>query len=329
MDERHPCETWGALFPQRRILVVRSVARARQLLRQALSGIATGGVTLPANADAPLLRAWDGVRVQFAGLDENLGWVNTPRERLAWMQPVAGLNTSILPNTWTVCDFALTLPASLPRSSERTIFLFGLHLNHSTADDGALLVFDQQCQGVFASVAAQLTTRDLPDAILCQAQFERWYGSGGLAAAHQQILAELVCGIHEAAGLETLPLGGPALSWGVAVYIPAETNAATFHTYARRENTPLAWLTELQPLHYRAAATHRASAENLERWLLLPASPFYTEKEIRGAVLGVVKAAEYLGVRWRTNLQQAQAYAALMDAMYGPGHDAYRPAFEV
>ena len=108
-----------------------------------------------------------------------------------------------------------------------------------------------------------------------------------------------------------------------------ESDAATFWAYAKAENTPLDWLALRQPIHYRAMPACRSSAENLLRWLLVPANPDYGEAELRAAVLGVVKAAEYLGVRWRVNPQQAQAYAALMDEMYGPGHDAYRPAFEV
>jgi hypothetical protein len=46
-------------------------------------------------------------------------------------------------------------------------------------------------------------------------------------------------------------------------------------------------------------------------------------------VLGIVKTAEYLGVRWRMDPNRAAAYADLMDATYGPGHDAYRPIFPV
>lgn len=44
-------------------------------------------------------------------------------------------------------------------------------------------------------------------------------------------------------------------------------------------------------------------------------------------MLGIVKAAEYLGVRWRSNPVQAAEYAAMMDRAYGAGHDAYRPLF--
>lgn len=44
-------------------------------------------------------------------------------------------------------------------------------------------------------------------------------------------------------------------------------------------------------------------------------------------MLGVVKTAEYLGVRWYTNANRALEYAALMNEMYGEGHDAYRPVF--
>jgi hypothetical protein len=72
-----------------------------------------------------------------------------------------------------------------------------------------------------------------------------------------------------------------------------------------------------------------ATAANLARWLLVPVGPDYTDAEIGHAVLGVVKASEYLGVRWRTDPARAAAYAALLTERYGPDHDAYRPVFEV
>ena len=97
--------------------------------------------------------------------------------------------------------------------------------------------------------------------------------------------------------------------------------------YLRAENTPSKWAPEIRPLHYAAIASQRESAEHLARWMLIPASPFLTEKEIRGAVLGVVKTAGYLGVRWYTDMNRAVEYAALMNEMYGEGHDAYRPVF--
>jgi glutathione synthase/RimK-type ligase-like ATP-grasp enzyme len=40
------------------------------------------------------------------------------------------------------------------------------------------------------------------------------------------------------------------------------------------------------------------TASHLARWLLVPVGPDYTDEEIKHAVLGVVKAAEYTGMRW-------------------------------
>ena len=47
------------------------------------------------------------------------------------------------------------------------------------------------------------------------------------------------------------------------------------------------------------------------------------------AVLGIVKPSEYMGLRWRTDPARAARYAALLNAMYGLDHDAYRPAFSI
>lgn len=76
-----------------------------------------------------------------------------------------------------------------------------------------------------------------------------------------------------------------------------------------------------------AAAQGLTTAAHLERWLLAPLGLHTAADEVAQIVLGIVKAAEYLGVRWRTNPQRAAAYAALLTERYGPDHDAYRPAF--
>ena len=43
----------------------------------------------------------------------------------------------------------------------------------------------------------------------------------------------------------------------------------------------------------------------------------FKAEEISHAVLGIVKASDYLGVRWRTDPARAASYAALMDTQYG------------
>ena len=85
----------------------------------------------------------------------------------------------------------------------------------------------------------------------------------------------------------------------------------------------------LRPVHYAASSALRETAASLERWFFLPVSPHHGEQHHKQSVLGVVKAAEYLGLRWRTDPVLAAQYAALLEARYGTGHDAYRPAFPV
>jgi len=90
------------------------------------------------------------------------------------------------------------------------------------------------------------------------------------------------------------------------------------------------WLPELCPIHYAAARQgpdYLDTARRLARWLLIPVGPDDSPAEIAHAVLGVVKAADYLGVRWRCDPVRAAAYARLMNEWYGPDHDAYRPIF--
>jgi len=137
-------------------------------------------------------------------------------------------------------------------------------------------------------------------------------------------------GLHEAAGLPLLPVESAyALPPGVWVQIPAEAEPTNFYWFAQGENTPVRWLPEVRPLHYAAVGMARATATNLARWLLVPVGPEENEETIRHAVLGIVKTAEYLGVRWRLDPARAVAYAHLLDEMYGPTHDAYRPVFGV
>jgi hypothetical protein len=137
----------------------------------------------------------------------------------------------------------------------------------------------------------------------------------------------------EAAGLAVLPPAELALAHHAAVRIPEECDPAVFYAYVLGEQTPVRWLPLVRPIHHAAIATRAdraalaGTAARLARWLLVPVGPAATEEEIAHGVLGVVKAAEYLGVRWRIDPARAAEYAALMTAMYGPEHDAYRPVF--
>jgi hypothetical protein len=113
--------------------------------------------------------------------------------------------------------------------------------------------------------------------------------------------------------------------------VPPESEPSTFYSYLRGENTPARWLPELRPVHYAAVRepgqAWRASAVNLARWLIVPVGPDYSADEVRQAVLGVVKASDYLGVRWRLDPARAASYARVMEERYGSDHDAYRPLF--
>jgi hypothetical protein len=130
-----------------------------------------------------------------------------------------------------------------------------------------------------------------------------------------------------------LPLSGGALAHGVAVRVPDECDPATFYSYVRGENTPVRSLPEVRPVHYAAVRdlgpAWRATAEHLARWLIVPVGPDQTPDELAHAILGIVKAADYLGVRWRTAPTRAATYARAMVERYGPEHDAYRPVFEL
>jgi hypothetical protein len=70
------------------------------------------------------------------------------------------------------------------------------------------------------------------------------------------------------------------------------------------------------------------SAANIARWVVAPLGPDFVDDEITHAVLGILKAAEYTGVRWYTQPERAQWYGDLMFEWYGPDHDAYRVQFE-
>jgi hypothetical protein len=114
--------------------------------------------------------------------------------------------------------------------------------------------------------------------------------------------------------------------------VPAPCDAATFYAYVLGEQTPVRWLPAQRPLHYAALRKDGApevalSADHLARVQLVPVGPDYTAEEVKHAVLGITKAADYLGVRWATNPARAAWYAQQMVEWYGADHDAYRMLF--
>jgi hypothetical protein len=247
--------------------------------------------------------------------------------------PLAGARASRTP---LLADDAW---AAEPRAAGPIATLWGLHLTADPAEAGALIAFAPGQEGLAERVSAGLAG-DGPDPARALAQLARLSGRPGLAARQRRALVETGLGLSEAAGLALLPIasrpgagqpGVPALAHGVAVQVPLESEPSTFYGYLRGENTPVRWLPELRPVHYAAVRgldqAWRASAVNLARWLMVPVGPDYSADEVGQAVLGVVKASDYLGVRWRLDPARAASYARSMDERYGPDHDAYRPIF--
>ena len=315
-------EAWSERLGGAMVLLARDAYRARRLLHEA-AGVQRGEwVGMPANASHDLVESvkHHKARPRFLDFDANLR-LATPGARFCWTQVLRGLWQ---PQNATWLDFADTLP--MPGAAERpAATLYGLHLAGDRP--GALLAFSDAA--LYAEVKALRQPVDCPNAAQALAQCERL---PELAERQSANLAEVRRGLREAAGLTTHEPNRLALATAVAVQIPPECDVPHFFAYVEQENTPVRWLPQIQPLHYAAlradgAPDHRTTAANLARWLYVPVGPDYTFEEIKHGVLGIVKAAEYLGVRWRSDPAHAAEYAALMDRTYGAGHDAYRPLF--
>lgn len=315
--------SWSKQLGGTSVLLVRNAYRARRLLHQA-AGIQPGEwVGIPANASNDLTESIKHHKAlpRFLDFDAHLQLLESDT-RFTWTQVVRGLWQ---PQHAVWLDCADTLP--MPGNAERpAVTLYGLHLPDADRP-GALLVFTDTA--LYAEVKTLRQPQETPDAAQALAQCERL---PALAERQSEHLNEVGRGLREAAGLVIHEPSSLALATGVAVQIPPESDVATFYTYVEQENTPVRWLPQIRPLHYAAlradgAPAHRQTAANLARWLHVPVGPDYTFEEIKHGVLGIVKSAEYLGVRWRTNPDYAIEYAALMDRTYGAGHDAYRPLF--
>lgn len=307
------------------VVLVRNVARARRLLLQTLN-VAGRAIYLPANATHGLVEEVKraNARPTFAPLDAALNLALPTPVQIAWDEPVAGL--PIDPSgqaSFLVIDHADTVPIGPLSRDVGDVLLFGLQLSANAAEAGALLCFRDAT--LAAQVSRRLSAADEPDWARATWQVQRLTYHLPL---QQQRLAQLQQALTEAVGIPLRPLTNPcALAHGIAVQVPQACTAATFYRYAQGENTPVAWLPFVRPLHPAAAAANLMTAAHLERWLLAPLGLHATSAVIDQTVLGLAKAAEYLGVRWYTNPRRAAAYAALLDERYGPGHDAYRPAF--
>lgn len=346
---------WSTALGASAVILVCNPDRARTLLLQASGVVAGEPVAVPANATRALVEAVKhcGAQPRFLDLDAQLALCTDAARlaevRIVWAQPLGGTlstyTTVPLPTTatlWLDCadtlpDIAAVTPPDVPTALP-TIILYGLHLAQEQDRAGALLAFYAGGESLYAHLQSLLQPDDMPDLTLVQAQYLRLIGTveqPGLAQQQHIVLDEAWHGLCDAAGLPLLPLTtSRGLAHSVAVRIPDECDAATFYAYVRGENTPVRWLPELRPLHYAAlrndgAPQHRATAANLTRWLLAPVGPGYSSEEISHTILGIVKASDYLGVRWYTDPVRATEYAALMNEWYGLHHDAYRPAFNL
>jgi hypothetical protein len=319
------------------VVLLRSIDRARTLLLRAL-GVQPGAtVGLPANATRELTETikHHPARPHFLPLDTDLGIATVPDElRLLWAQPCGGSSPAhALPGSVVLRDASDTVPAvddSIHLGSA-TAALYGLHLSTDNRQAGALLI----CQDatLALAVAALVGPADQPDPARALAQLRRLAGPNGLVARQQAALSAVRRGLQEAAGLPLLAPTPAALAHAVALRVPEPCDAGTFYAYVLAEQTPVRWLPTLRPLHYAALRAERESATapsaaHLARVLLVPVGPEHSAEEIVHAVLGIAKAADYLGLRWHTDPARAAWYGALMVEWYGADHDAYRPLFD-
>lgn len=310
------------------VVLVRSVMRARELALQA-AGIGPGAIVgVPANADRSLAESVKriGATPCFLELDATLApdpaTSNGGRPALVWAQPTGGIGGAAAMH-WLDCSD--TVPDMGVDAGHAPLTLYGLHLTADPDTAGALLLVRDVA--LAAVLRAQRTVGDRPDARRALAQRQRL---GECAARQRAVLDDVHAGVAAAAGVPLSPAAAPgALAHAVALRIPPEVDAATFAAYVAAERTPAHWLPWLRPLHYAALRQRdcRTTSAHLAATLLLPVGPAMTAEEIAHTVLGVVKAADCLGIRWWTDPPRAAEYADWMTTLYGPGHDAFRPAF--
>lgn len=331
---------WSAALAGAPVVLLRNLERARAVLLQALAIAPGTPIGLPANATRALAEAVKQYPAvpRFLDLNADLSLRSDPAQvadlRLVWAQPCGGAwLPGVAPaETTLLIDAGDSLPdlRGEPLPTDVAALLYGLHLRIAPQDAGALLVCRDEA--LARAVTALLTPADRPDPAPARAQLERLSGPAGIAARQRDAFAAVQAGLVAAAGLPLLTPPAGIMAQHIAVRIPEPCDAATFYAYVLGEQTPVRWLPALRPLHYAAlragGAPHPArSAAELARVLLVPVGPDYSEEEIRHAVLGITKAADYLGVRWYTDPPRAAWYARQMDEWYGVEHDAYRPLF--
>lgn len=323
------------------LLLASNPDRARKLLMAALNVANKEPVGIPANTRRYLSEAVkrSGGKPLFVELDANLEFVpETPgleAVRVIWAQPVGGMAPpQALPGKMYLVDHGLTLPAPLSADGPGlpgAATVFGLHLDER--DSGALIAFNDF--DLAESVAVLMTAEDAPDAGRALAQAQRVAGPDGLAARQLWLDAEVRLGMEAGAGMPMAARADGVLPHGLPVRIPEEADLGTFISYVRNELVSLDWLPEVQPMFFvtyqvtQDPALSRRTAEHLSRWVMSPIGPDFADDEITHAVLGILKAAEYTGVRWYTNPGRARWYGEMLVDWYGPDHDAFHPAFAI
>ncbi|NJO81381.1 MAG: hypothetical protein HC828_00565 [Blastochloris sp.] len=326
---------WSDALGGAPVVLLRSVEGARAVVLRALGVQAGEPVGLPANATRDLTEAVKHHPAQPRWLDLNAqlelsvpacSWDGV---RVAWAQPCGGAWTSAVP-----AGIALVIDAgdSLPdpersQASGADVTIYGLHLSADPRHAGALIVCGNPALALALTACAAADAP--PDAGLALLQLQRIVGQDGLAARQGAALRVMREGLEQAAGLPLLNPAPGVLPHAIAVYVPEPCDPATFYAYVLGEQTPVCWLPALRPLHYAAIRADggpgaHATAAHLARVLLVPVGPNYSEEEVKHAVLGITKAADYLGVRWIVDPARAAWYAQQMLEWYGPNHDGYR-----
>lgn len=334
------CAAWAEYiaFPGP-LLFVKSPDRARKLLMEAFGVEPEERVGIPVNTRRYLSEAVKRAKGKplFVELNADLSFdPATPgidQVRLHWAQPLGGMAPPApLPGKTLFVDHGQTLPAPLTPDGDLMagdVTLWGLHLD--AHDGGVAIAFRDPA--LSETMQSLITVDDLPNLSRALAQCERLRGEHGLAARLLEIDRQVRVGMEAGAGMPMANRAKRSLPQGVPVRIPDEADLATFISYVRNELVPLDWFPEVQPMFYVAyqvsqdLARTRQSAEHLARWVMSPLGPDFVEDEVTHGVLGILKAAEYTGVRWYTNPGRARWYHEMLMEWYGPDHDAYRAAF--
>lgn len=332
-----PASAAWAAYLGGEVVVVPSMAIARGWLMDALRVADHANIEVLPMATGELvdqLRS-AGKLVHVVDLDGMLR-ARQKQGTLAWLQALSGLETGLVQRGIIERQDSLPVERALMALPPGCVaVIWSLALSRDPACSGAVIGLAPAVAEEFRRSGVSLPP-PVDDALNRGAlrQLARWRA---MVPLQRSVVERTWAGLREAAGLRVsalVPGGGIDLPGAVPVQIPVEVDPATFFAYVRREGTPVSWLPLEHPLHFRAAQlvgvqAARRISKRMARWLLIPAGPDDSLVDTEQAVLGVVKSAEYLGVRWRAEPVRAAAYANLLEQWYGPDHDAFRPVFPV